>query len=153
MARRADEFTLKQEILNAVPEDQKDAIATRLGELDKVRGTFTVDVDKVDHATFMLPIEEIIVALGLSRTHLPYLSWVNPEDGALYLTCREVPDAPNPLPIEVGSGRILVAADVSPEKLQELGENIIQFLYSKEIKGYVGVYAQDGKAMVILKQE
>jgi len=153
MARRADEFTLKQNILDAVPDDMKDKIAASLGELDKMRGTFVVDVDKIDHATFMLPIEEVIVSLGLSRKHLPYLAWINPEDGALYLTCREVPNAPNPLPIEVGSGRILVAADVTPEKLQELGENIIQFLYSKEIKGYVGVYAQDGKAMVILKQE
>lgn len=153
MPRRADELTLKQEIVDSVPEELKDEVTAKLAELDRVRNTFAVDVDKVDHATFMIPIEEVIVALGLNRKYLPYLSWVNPEDGALYITAREVENAPNPLPIEVGSGRILVAADVPAEKLQELGENIIQFLYSKEIKGYVGLYAQDEKAMVILKQE
>jgi hypothetical protein len=153
MPRRADELTLKQQILDAVPDELKDRVAANLADLDRVRGVFAVDVSKVDHATFMIPIEEIIVALGLNRKYLPYLGWVNPEDGSLYVTCREVANAPNPLPVEVGSGRILVAADVPPEKLTELGENIIQFLYSKDIKGYVGIYAQDEKAMVILKQE
>lgn len=144
---------IRQTLKGKVPDSVIEDVEEKLRAIEKTAGTAAFNPEKVEHGTVKLPARELIMALGLHQNWVPYAAWVNPEDGAAYLTARKDTDRTNPLPIDVGDGRIIVAADIPVEQLHELAENIMQFMYTKDIKALIGVYGEAGKAMTILKQE
>jgi len=151
MPEQVDSKKLAKQLLAKIPEGERREAAEIMAEMELVKGTKTLDVNEVEHGTFKIPRLEALMAFGIDPKFVPYTAWVQPATGDLYVTCRRDPHVEDPMPIQVGSGRIVIAADVPEENLQELAENVVQHLHTRDVQAVIGVYGEANKAMTILK--